>query len=65
MRAYFAEKAESPYYNSDTFKKILDYLKYNFETCKMIEKKGKLSMKVKNIKNLEQALRVCKNIIQD
>ena len=64
MRAYFSGESNSPYYNSNAFKQTLDYLKYNFATCEMIEKKGKLSMKIKNIKNLKEALEVCLNILK-
>ena len=64
MRAYFSGESNSPYYNSNAFKQALDYLKYNFATCEMIEKKGKLSMKIKNIKNLKEALEVCLNILK-
>jgi hypothetical protein len=46
------------------FKRALDYLKPNFGTCEMIEKKGKLSMRIKNINSIERALGVCKEITQ-
>ena len=64
MRAYFPSQADSPYYNSEMFKQALDYLKPNFGTCEMIEKKGKLSMRIKNINSIEGALVVCKEITQ-
>ena len=37
------------YANKGFIKRTLDYLKHHFDSCKMIEKKGKLSMKIKNI----------------
>jgi hypothetical protein len=46
------------------FKRALDYLKPNFGTCEMIEKKGKLSMRIKNINSIDGALGVCKEITQ-
>jgi hypothetical protein len=46
------------------FKKALDYLKPNFGTCEMIEKKGKLSMRIKNINSIEAALSVCEDILE-
>jgi len=64
MRAYFPSQADSPYYNSEMFKRALNYLKPNFGTCEMIEKKGKLSMRIKNINSIEGALLVCKEITQ-
>ena len=63
MRAYFPAKADSPYYNSDTFQKALEYLKYNFGTCEMTENKGKLSMRIKDIYDVKGALKVCKEIV--
>ena len=62
MRAYFPTHADSPYYNSESFKQTLDYLKNHFGTCKMIENKGKLSMKINNINNIKVALSICKEI---
>jgi len=63
MRAYFPSKADSPYYNTDAFKKALDYLKHHFDNCEMIEKKGKLSIRIKNISDLKGALNICKEIV--
>ena len=63
MRAYFPSKADSPYYNTDAFKKALDYLKHHFDKCEMTEKKGKLSIRIKNIYDTKEALNVCKEIV--
>ena len=63
MRAYFPAQADSPYYNSDAFKKTLSYLKHHFDTCEMIEKKGKLSMRIKNIYDVKGALEVCMELV--
>ena len=64
MRAFLPKEAESPYYNSDSFKKILEYLKQNFSTCELNENKGKLSLIIKNIKSINSALKATKNIIK-
>ena len=63
MRAYFPSQSNSHYYNSEAFKQALNYLKDNFDICEMIEKKGKLSIKIKNIKSVKEALNVCRDII--
>ena len=62
MRSYFPSKADSNYYKSDAFKIALDYVKHNFSSCEMIEKKGKLSIRVKNIHSIKDALEICKEI---
>ena len=63
MRAYFPAQADSPYYNSDAFKRALDYLNHHIDSCEMIEKKGKLSIKIKSISDVKQALEVCREIV--
>ena len=63
MLAYFPLKSNSEYYNSHVFQKVLEYLKQNFENCKIAEKKDKLSIIIKNINNLKEALKICKNIL--
>ena len=65
MLAYFPVKENSAYYNSNAFQKALNYLKQNFENCKIKENQDKLSMRIKNIKNLKEALDICKNIINN
>ena len=62
MRSYFPSQSDSNYYKSDAFKLALNYLKYNFSSCEMIENKGKLSILVKNIHSIEEALEICKEI---
>ncbi len=63
MLAYFPLKSNSEYYNSHVFQKVLEYLKQNFKNCKIAEKKDKLSIIIKNINNLKEALKICKNIL--
>ena len=62
MRSYFPSQKDSNYYNSDYFKLALDFLKQNFNSCEMIEKQGKLSMRVKNIHSIKDALNTCQEI---
>ena len=64
MHAYLPEENNHQYYNSETFNNILIYLKNNSKDSKMIEKKGKLSMRIKNINSINKALIICKQIIR-
>ena len=64
MRAYFTSKADSSYFNSSSFNLVLDYLKANFENCKMIESRGKLSLKISNISTLKHVLTICNSILE-
>ena len=62
MRSYFPSQTDSNYYNSNSFKIVLEFLKSNSGHCQITEKKGQLSMKVENIYSIEDALRICKEI---
>ena len=63
MQVYLPEEDNSLYYNSKTFQKILKYLKSNFQNCEMTEKKGKLSIKIQNVKSIKETLIICQEII--
>ncbi len=62
MRAYFINDKTSNYFESPQFSKVLNHLKNNFETTKMLEKNEKLSLEVKGVSTLEEAFRFCKKI---
>ena len=64
MRLYFTTKTDSIYFESEMFGKILEYLKLNFRTCKMTEKKSKLYLVIKNIKSASKAIDICKDILR-
>ena len=64
MRAFFPSKSESSYFVSDSFKVTLNFIKNNFEKCKMIEKNGRLSIRINNIYSIKDALEICKQIIK-
>ena len=64
MRLHFTTKTDSTYFESEIFGKILEYLKLNFRTCKMTEKKSKLYLVIKNIKSASKAIDICKDILR-
>ena len=62
MRAYFINDKTSYYFESPQFSKVLNHLKNNFETTRIIEKNKKLSLAVKGVSTLEEAIHFCKKI---
>ena len=62
MRAYFTKKKDSLYYESESFSKILEYLKQNFTKAEMKEKKDTLVLIIKDINSANKAIEICKNI---
>tara|TARA_E500000331_G_scaffold356640_1_gene415630 strand:+ start:1015 stop:4380 length:3366 start_codon:yes stop_codon:yes gene_type:complete len=62
MRAYFINDKTSNYFESPQFSKVLNHLKNNFETTRMIEKNEKLSLAIKGVSKLEEVIHFCKKI---
>ena len=62
MYLYFVSNANSPYYQSDVFGRVLEYMTKNVHRCNLREANGKRSMVVSDIPSLEAALTVCKAI---
>jgi len=58
MLLNFVSNQLSPYYNSDTFKKVLLFVQKNPDRIKMKESKEKLSMTVELVNTVEDALNV-------
>jgi transcription-repair coupling factor (superfamily II helicase) len=57
MIAYFISKEDSPFYQSDAFTKVLEFLKKNSQEVKMYEKDGSLRMSFQNITSVDKALK--------
>lgn len=62
MTLFFVSNPESPYYQSDSFGKIIDYMGKNPRICNLREKNGKRSMVIKNIPSVETAVSVLQQI---
>tara|TARA_B100000683_G_scaffold61868_1_gene60254 strand:- start:9255 stop:12593 length:3339 start_codon:yes stop_codon:yes gene_type:complete len=62
MRTYFTTKKDSLYFESESFSKILEYLKQNFTKAEMKERKDKLVLIVKDINSADKAIKICKII---
>ena len=62
MRAFLPIKSQVSYYNSNEFKKVLNYLKLNNNHCQIKEIKEKLCLKILFIDSALVALKTCQNI---
>jgi len=65
MFLYFVSRPESPYYQSETFGQVIDYMARNVRRCNLREANGKRSMVVTDIPSVEAALTVCRSILSD
>lgn len=63
MSGYFIQNQNSPYYQSETFTKVLKFVQMNMRICKMKESKGKLTLSFENIKSINDAIIALKPVI--
>ena len=59
---YFIAKQDSPYYQSETFTKVLKFVQQNAKLCKMKEVKERLTLSFENIRSIDDALGALKPI---
>ena len=63
MNLYFVSNMDSPYYQSKAFDKIISYMTSNPRNCNLREQRGKRSLSVKNINDVQTALRILQEIM--
>ena len=62
LTAYFPTQ-DSPYFQSPSFGKVLEFLKKNHKNCEMKELKGKLIFRINNITNINKAIETVNAIL--
>ena len=62
MQMQFVSNPNSMYYQSTAFGKVLNYIGYHPRQCNLKEKNGKRSMVVSDVKSVEQAVKVLREI---
>ena len=62
MQMQFVSNPNSMYYQSTAFDKVLNYIGYHPRQCNLKEKNGKRSMVVSDVKSVEQAVKVLREI---
>jgi len=60
---YFIQNQNSPYYQSETFTKVLKFVQANGRTCKMKESNSKLTLSFENIKSIDDAIVALRPVI--
>ncbi len=63
MYLYFVNNADSPYYQSEAFGKVIDYVSRNPRQCNFREANGKRSIVVSSVPSVEIALTICRAIL--
>jgi transcription-repair coupling factor (superfamily II helicase) len=62
LTAWFVSNQKSPYYQSEIFSKILQFVQANPKNCTMNEGENKLTLKIENIKDIGGAMEMMKRM---
>ena len=65
MYLYFVSNNDSPYYQSEAFGRVLEYVSKNPRQCNFREANGKRSIVISSIESVEAALTICRAIATD
>jgi transcription-repair coupling factor (superfamily II helicase) len=63
LTGFFISNQESPFYQSDSFSKILGFVQRNPALCKMKESKDKLSLTFKHMATVSKAIKTLRTIL--
>ena len=65
MYLYFVSNADSPYYQSEAFGRVLNYVSRNPRQCNFREANGKRSIVIAPVPSVDAALSICRTILTD
>ena len=63
MHLYFVTNPDSPYFQSEAFGRILDYVGHNPRRCNFHETAGKRSVIIADVPSVASALTICRDIL--
>lgn len=63
MILYFVSNQDSPYYQSEAFGKVIDYMSKNPRCCNLREQNGKRSMVITKVESVETAVKILQEIV--
>ena len=63
MTLFFVSNPDSPYYQSQAFGKVIDYMMKYTRRCDLRDQQGKRSMLVKDVTNVETAVSILQEIV--
>ena len=63
MHLYFVTNPDSPYFQSEAFGRILDYVGHNPRRCNFHETAGKRSVIIADVPSVDTALTICREIL--
>ncbi|HSY75426.1 MAG TPA: TRCF domain-containing protein, partial [Bacteroidia bacterium] len=55
---FFVSQHDSPYYSTDTFANVVEYVKRHHTTCQMKHGTDKLSLVISHVRSVKESLRI-------
>ena len=65
MYLYFVSNPDSPYFQSNAFGRILDYVSHHPQKCNFHEAAGKRSVVITSVPSVDDALTICRKVLSD
>lgn len=65
MTLYLITNPNSPYYQSQAFDKLLDFVKKNYHICQLKEKNNRRLLSIQKIDSVEKAVETLNKVIED
>ena len=65
MYLYFVSNPDSPYFQSNAFGRILDYVSHHPQKCNFHEAAGKRSVVITNVPSVGDALTICREVLSN
>jgi transcription-repair coupling factor (superfamily II helicase) len=62
LTGYFITNEQSPYYQTQTFSKVLKYLQHHHQHTKMEEKNNRLQLSVTDVRSVRAAIAIVQGI---
>jgi transcription-repair coupling factor (superfamily II helicase) len=64
MTMYLVQNPNSPYYQSEAFDKLLEFVKKNYKTCQISEKNNRRLLSIQNVGTVEKAVEIIEEMSQ-
>ena len=63
MTNFFVTNTDSPFYNSGTFTKVLEFVKTHPKSCMFVEKNDRLTLSFESVHDIEKGIRLLEKVV--
>ena len=65
MTLFLPQNSQSPFYLSDTFGKMLDYVSHHAKNCRLSETNGKRRLAISDVHSIDAAIKILNDILNE